>query len=165
MRRLGGRFRCFAVDTLGFGGSDPLAAKATMEDLARSMVHFLDALKIGRAHVLGFHTGNKIAAAMAAGHPDRVGKAVLIGMTHSLVISRKRRDAAIMDPQHRVFLEVCWEAFEHAGVVPDRFDGRIGVFGQIPVVFADFGIPNPSRATISTDDHGILELKLAFARA
>jgi pimeloyl-ACP methyl ester carboxylesterase len=96
MRLLGGRFRCLAVDTLGFGNSDPLPAKARMEDLARNMVHFLDAQGIARAHVLGFHTGNKIAAAMAANYADRVGKAVLIGMTHSLVVSRKDRDAAIM---------------------------------------------------------------------
>ena len=96
MRLLGGRFRCFAADTLGFGGSDPLPAKARMVDLARNMTHFLDAQGIKRAHVLGFHTGNKIAAAMAAGYPERVGKAVLVGMTHSLVVSRKDRDAAIM---------------------------------------------------------------------
>ncbi len=96
MRLLGGRFRCFAADTLGFGMSDPLPAKAKMEGLARSMIHFLDAQRIGRAHVLGFHTGNKIAAAMAGHYPDRVGKAVLVGMTHSLVVSRKDRDAAIM---------------------------------------------------------------------
>ena len=96
MRLLGGRFRCFAADTLGFGMSDPLPAKARMEDLARSMVHLLDAQKIGRAHVLGFHTGNKIAAAMAANDPDRIGRVVLLGMTHSLVVSRKDRDAAIM---------------------------------------------------------------------
>ena len=38
------------------------------------------------------------------------------------------RDAALFDPQHRVWLEVCWEAFEHAGHVPDRFDGRVGVW-------------------------------------
>jgi len=38
------------------------------------------------------------------------------------------RDAALFDPQHRVFLEVAWEAFEHAGHVPERFPGRIGVF-------------------------------------
>ncbi|MBK8096142.1 MAG: SDR family oxidoreductase [Planctomycetes bacterium] len=38
------------------------------------------------------------------------------------------RDAAIMDPQHRVFLEVAWEAFENAGHVPERFAGRVGVF-------------------------------------
>ena len=96
MRRLGGRFRCFAPDTLGFGMSDPLPPKAKMEDLARCMVHFLDRQGIERAHVLGFHTGNKIGAAMAARFPDRVGKAILIGMTHSLVVSRRHRDAAIM---------------------------------------------------------------------
>jgi acyl transferase domain-containing protein len=39
------------------------------------------------------------------------------------------RDAAIMDPQHRHFLECSWEALEHAGYDPERFDGSIGVFG------------------------------------
>ncbi|MCP4415138.1 MAG: SDR family NAD(P)-dependent oxidoreductase [Chloroflexi bacterium] len=39
------------------------------------------------------------------------------------------RDAAIMDPQHRHFLEVSWEALEHSGYDPSRFDGAIGVFG------------------------------------
>jgi acyl transferase domain-containing protein/NADPH-dependent curcumin reductase CurA/acyl carrier protein len=38
------------------------------------------------------------------------------------------QDAAIMDPQHRVFLEVGWEAMEHAGHDPGRFAGNIGVF-------------------------------------
>src|SRR3990170_6960839 len=39
------------------------------------------------------------------------------------------REAAIMDPQHRHFLEVAWEALEDAGHVPESFSGRIGVFG------------------------------------
>ena len=38
------------------------------------------------------------------------------------------KEAAIMDPQHRHFLEVAWEALEDAGHVPERFDGPIGVF-------------------------------------
>ncbi len=38
------------------------------------------------------------------------------------------RDAAVMDPQHRVFLECVWEAIESAALVPERFDGAIGVF-------------------------------------
>jgi acyl transferase domain-containing protein len=38
------------------------------------------------------------------------------------------REAAILDPQHRQFLEVCWEALEDAGHVPERFPGSIGVF-------------------------------------
>ena len=38
------------------------------------------------------------------------------------------QDAAITDPQHRVFLEVGSEALEHAGHTPSRFGGQIGVF-------------------------------------
>ena len=37
-------------------------------------------------------------------------------------------DASIMDPQHRHFLECCWEALERAGHDPARFGGPIGVF-------------------------------------
>ena len=38
------------------------------------------------------------------------------------------RDAAIMDPQHRHFLECAWEALENAGHPPSSFNGSIGVF-------------------------------------
>ena len=38
------------------------------------------------------------------------------------------RDAAIMDPQHRQFLECAWEALEHAGHNPEQFPGAIGVY-------------------------------------
>lgn len=37
-------------------------------------------------------------------------------------------DAQMMDPQHRHFLELCWETFEHAGYDPFDFAGAIGVF-------------------------------------
>lgn len=39
------------------------------------------------------------------------------------------KEAAIMDPQHRHFLECAWEALEDAGHTPETFDGAIGVFG------------------------------------
>ncbi|MDU8910810.1 type I polyketide synthase [Aestuariicoccus sp. MJ-SS9] len=38
------------------------------------------------------------------------------------------KEAAIMDPQHRRFLETAWEALENAGHVPESFDGQVGVF-------------------------------------
>lgn len=38
------------------------------------------------------------------------------------------KEAAIMDPQHRQFLETSWEAMENAAHVPENFDGPIGVF-------------------------------------
>ncbi len=39
------------------------------------------------------------------------------------------RDASLTDPQHRLFLESCWEALEDAGYDPATFPGAIGLFG------------------------------------
>ncbi|MEP0248752.1 MAG: polyketide synthase, partial [Roseobacter sp.] len=38
------------------------------------------------------------------------------------------KEAAIMDPQHRQFLEVAWEALENAGHPPGNATGPIGVY-------------------------------------
>ena len=38
------------------------------------------------------------------------------------------REAQVMDPQHRVFLEQAWNALEIAGYDASRYDGAIGVF-------------------------------------
>ncbi|MFN7699410.1 MAG: beta-ketoacyl synthase N-terminal-like domain-containing protein, partial [Deltaproteobacteria bacterium] len=38
------------------------------------------------------------------------------------------KECAILDPQHRHFYELCWEAFERAGHPPERFPGPIGVW-------------------------------------
>ncbi len=38
------------------------------------------------------------------------------------------REAEIMDPQHRLFLECAWEALEQAGYDPSSYRGLIGVF-------------------------------------
>ncbi len=38
------------------------------------------------------------------------------------------RDAEVLNPQHRVFLERAWEALENAGYAPGRVDRPVGVF-------------------------------------
>jgi acyl transferase domain-containing protein len=39
------------------------------------------------------------------------------------------KEAEILDPQHRLFLECAWEVLEDAGYDPHRYDGSIGVYG------------------------------------
>lgn len=39
------------------------------------------------------------------------------------------REAEIMDPQHRIFLQCAWQALESAGYDPETYEGAIGVFG------------------------------------
>ncbi len=44
-------------------------------------------------------------------------------------------------------------------------NGLIGVQGSIPVVFADYGIANPSTGGITTEDNGTVEFVLVFEQA
>ena len=54
------------------------------------------------------------------------------------------REASRMDPQHRLLLEVSWEALEDAGLVPERLAGTdTGVF---------IGVSNTEYATLQFDD-------------
>ena len=41
------------------------------------------------------------------------------------------REASLIDPQQRFFLECCWEALEHAGYRPSGMPGPTGVFGAV----------------------------------
>src|SRR4051812_36527941 len=55
------------------------------------------------------------------------------------------REAEVMDPQHRLFLECAWEALEHAAYNPEAYDGLIGVFAG--TAFSNYALhnlaPNP----------------------
>ncbi len=41
------------------------------------------------------------------------------------------REAQLMDPQHRIFLETAWHALEDAGYRADKFPGAIGVYAGL----------------------------------
>lgn len=41
------------------------------------------------------------------------------------------REAEVMDPQHRIFLEISWECLERAGYAPNRVDCSVGVFAGV----------------------------------
>ena len=41
------------------------------------------------------------------------------------------KEAELLDPQHRLFLECAWNTLEDAGYDPERYTGPIGVFGGV----------------------------------
>lgn len=43
------------------------------------------------------------------------------------------REAMLIDPQQRLFLECAWEALEHAGIDPERSPGAIGVYAGVGI--------------------------------
>lgn len=74
-QRLACNFTAIAVDTPGYGLSDPLPGaprSPALEDYVPALVEFLDALGIGKAAFYGNATGAEIAHLLAYAHPDRV---------------------------------------------------------------------------------------------
>lgn len=65
--------RAIAVDMPGFGNSPRLPAPQTIEQYARGVGAFLDALDLGRVAVVGHHTGAAVALELAASRPDLRG--------------------------------------------------------------------------------------------
>lgn len=65
-----------AVDTPGFGDSDPPPAPPTIADYAAAMTSFLNALNLDEVDVMGDHTGAKVAVELSLQQPDRVRRLV-----------------------------------------------------------------------------------------
>ncbi|GAA1360249.1 hypothetical protein GCM10009661_03700 [Catellatospora chokoriensis] len=71
--------------------------------------------------------------------------AALFGMTP--------REAALADPQHRLFLELCHAALEHAGWDPARHSGDIGVYGGRGMETYRWQHIHANRAVMAVTDH------------
>src|SRR6185312_1936777 len=83
-----------------------------------------------------FFTAEELAAAgverALLEHPNYVkAGAVLDGIDlfDAAFFGFTPREAAIADPQHRLFLECAWEALEDAAYDPETYKGLVGVFG------------------------------------
>ncbi len=70
-------FRLLLVDNRGVGHSEPVRRPFGVADMARDVVHALDAAGIDRAHVFGMSLGGMIAQRMAIDQRSRVDKLVL----------------------------------------------------------------------------------------
>ena len=72
------------------------------------------------------------------------------------------RDAELMDPQHRLFLECAWEALEDAGYDPRNCPGVVGVLGGCG--FPTYLVNNLARHEALMADVGVLGLAVGNER-
>lgn len=82
------KYRLLIPDQRGHGGSDAPACCYGTTQLADDARLFLDALGVKRAAVAGHSLGSMVAISLAADHPDRVSKLVLIGSTALVPVKR-----------------------------------------------------------------------------
>ena len=73
----GRRYRCFAVDNRGVGGTSGAPHPLSLEQMAHDAVSVLDAEGVDTAHVQGASMGGAIAQILAVRHPERVRSLVL----------------------------------------------------------------------------------------
>ncbi len=73
------RYHVYALDTRGHGKTPRGTMPFTIRQFAEDLLGFMDARRIGEAHLLGFSDGGNIAMVFALAHPERVGRLILNG--------------------------------------------------------------------------------------
>lgn len=76
-------FTVYALDTPGYGQSDPLPAepRPEIDDFGDALASTLEALGLERPAVYAYHTSSKIALSCALRHPSRIGRLVIDGLS------------------------------------------------------------------------------------
>jgi len=118
------------------GDDEPIAiiALAGRFPGARDVEQFWANLCEGRDTITHFGAGEldpSLAADLVA-DPDYVRARGIVDdveMFDPAFFGMSPREAELMDPQQRLFMELCWEALERAGHVPDADEMPVGVFG------------------------------------
>jgi natural product biosynthesis luciferase-like monooxygenase protein/amino acid adenylation domain-containing protein len=113
------------VAVVGMAGRFPGAE--SVEELWRNLREGVEAIRhYSRDELLG--AGVDAATLDQPGYVRAFGTLDGAELFDAAAFDLTPRDAEILDPQRRVFLECAWTALEHAGIDPARFDGPIGTF-------------------------------------
>jgi len=98
-------FDVWAMDLRGFGGSTrpggtgPVArASDAVRDVYAVIVHITEGRRTSRVHLVGWSWGGVVASMVAAAHPDRVDRLVLLGAMHGFKLPLMTQP--LEDPTH-----------------------------------------------------------------
>ncbi len=104
---------------------------------AKNIVEFWDNLKTGRDVSKLFTNEELIAAGISPetfNDPDYVRRGMPLEDADCFdaeFFGYHPKEAALMDPQHRIYLQTAYAALQDAGIDPENNEQRIGVFGGI----------------------------------
>lgn len=82
-KQLSRNFRVFALDTPGYGNSDPLPGQPEIIDFAHALRDTLDALKLDKVFIYGRHTSSKVVLELLCHWPERFEVGVMDGLSLS----------------------------------------------------------------------------------
>jgi pimeloyl-ACP methyl ester carboxylesterase len=88
-----------AVDTPGYGNSDPPPKPPLIADYASAMGDVMDALDLETVDVMGFHTGSKTCLEIARQRPLQVRRIVMVSIAFWTEAERAERKLIIKAPE------------------------------------------------------------------
>jgi pimeloyl-ACP methyl ester carboxylesterase len=135
-------FRTLALDFPGFGKSYSPAGNP-MPAALPAVVDFLDALGLDAVPVVGNSMGGNVAARLAAGHPERVGRLVTIGGVGLSLLSPAPPEGIILlvrfveDPTRERLLEWMESMVHDPGLLTEEFVEMRWQAASDPAALAD----------------------------
>jgi len=131
-------YRVHALDFPGFGGSSkPALARYGAPFFARNVLGVMDALGIGRAHLIGNSMGGRVAIEVGLREPARVGGLGLLCPALAFVRRGYQPLVRLLRPE--------------LGLLPHSL-GRGRIERQFWSMFADRDLVDPSVADIAVDE-------------
>ncbi|HEX8087177.1 MAG TPA: alpha/beta fold hydrolase [Solirubrobacteraceae bacterium] len=149
------RYRVHALDLPGFGSSGkPRTAPYSAKYFADRVIEVMDALDIGRAHLVGNSMGGRVSIEVGLRHPNRVGGLALLCPAVAFIRRGYHPIVRLLRPE--------------LGVLPHRFT-RGMVESTFSSLFYDKDAIDPSMADIVVEEfqriYGTSGARLAFLSA
>lgn len=121
-------------DTSEMSGSIAIVGMATRLPGASDLAQFWTLLSNGTRAIKSFDDADLLAHGVdpqSLSDPNFISaKGYLpdVDMFDANFFGFSPREAALVDPQHRVMMEVAWQAMEHSGYDPEQWSGRCAIF-------------------------------------
>lgn len=130
--------RVIAMDTPGFGMSDPPPSEPTIQDYAGYALEVMDWLGLDRVTLVGHHTGATAGWELAGAHPERIERLIVSG-------------AGLYTPEERAR----WQAFVPEERIDFKPDGS-----HVMKIWNRGGVPSDDRE-LAIKQRGLVQVLMS----